>query len=56
MTGNKRFLLKTIRKRQFHFFGHIIRANGLEKQILSGEICHVLPKAEVDNAQNTQTV
>ena len=39
MTGYKRFLLKTIRKRQIQFFGHIIRADGLEMQILSGEIC-----------------
>ena len=39
MTGYKRFLPNTIRKRQLQFFGHIIRADGLEKQILSGEIC-----------------
>ena len=39
MAGYKRFLLKTIKKRQLQFFGHIIRADGLEKQILSGEIC-----------------
>ena len=39
MTGYKRFLLKPIRKRQLQFFGHIIRADGLEKKILSGEIC-----------------
>ena len=39
MTGYKRFLLKTIRKRQLQFFGHIIRADGIEKQISSGEIC-----------------
>ena len=40
MTGHKRFLLKTIRKRQLQFFfGHVIRAYGLEKQILSGKIC-----------------
>ena len=40
MTGHKRFLLKTIRKRQLQFFlGHLIRADGLEKQILSGKIC-----------------
>ena len=38
MTGYKRSLLKTIRIRQLQFFGHIIRADGLEKQILSGEI------------------
>ena len=38
MTGRKRFLLKTIRKRQLQFFWHLIRADGLEKQILSGKI------------------
>ena len=38
MTGYKRSLLRTIRKRQLQFFGHINRANGLEKQILSGKI------------------
>ena len=37
--GYKRFLLKTIRKGQLQFFGHINRAGGLEKQILSGKIC-----------------
>ena len=54
---HKRFLLKTIRKRQlqYFFFWHLIRADGLEKQILSGKICGtILPKAKVDNAQNTQ--
>ena len=39
MTGHKRFLLKTIRKRQLQFLGYLIRADGLEKQILSGKIC-----------------
>ena len=34
MTG-----LKTIRKRQLQFFLHLIRADGLEKQIWSGTIC-----------------
>ena len=38
MTAHKRFLLKTIRKRQLQFFWHLIRADGLEKQILSGKI------------------
>ena len=38
MTGYKRFLLKTIRKGQLQFVGHIIRADGLEKQRLSGKI------------------
>ena len=50
MTEYKRFLLKTIRKKTTSIFGHINRADGLEKQILSGE------EAEEDNAQNTQTV
>ena len=39
MAGYKRSLLKTIRKRQLHFVGHINLADGLEKQILSGKIC-----------------
>ena len=39
MAGYKRSLLKTIRKRQLHFWGHINRAGGLEKQIWSGKIC-----------------
>ena len=39
MAGYKRFLLKTIRKRQLQLFGHIDRADGLENQILSGKIC-----------------
>ena len=50
MTGYKRFILKTIRKKTTSIFGHINRADGLEKQILNGE------EAEEDNAQNTQTV
>ena len=50
MTSYKRFLLKTIWKKQLQFFGRINRADGLKKQILSGE------EAEEDNAQNTQTV
>ena len=37
MGGYKRSL--TIRKRQLQFFGHINRADRLEKQILSGKIC-----------------
>ena len=52
--GYKKSLLKTIIKRQLQFFGHINRADGLEKQILSGKICGT--KAEEENAQNTQTV
>ena len=39
MAGYKRSLLKTIRKTQMQLFGHINRADGLEKQILSGKIC-----------------
>ena len=39
MAGHKRSLLKIIRKGQLQFFGHINRADGLEKQILSGKIC-----------------
>ena len=39
MAGYKRSLLKTIRKRQLQFFGHINRADGLKKQILSEKIC-----------------
>ena len=54
MTGYKRFLLKTISKRQLQFVGDIIRADGLEEQILKGGICGT--KAKENNAQNTQTV
>ena len=38
IAGYKRSPLKTIRKRQLQIFGHINRADGLEKQILSGNI------------------
>ena len=38
MPGYKRSPLKTIRKRQLQFFGHINRADGIDKQILSGKI------------------
>ena len=38
MAGDKRYLLKTIRKRQLRFFGHINRADGMKKQILTGKI------------------
>ena len=37
----KRSPLKIIRKRQLQFLGHINRADGLEKQILSGKICGI---------------
>ena len=50
MTGYKRFLLKTIRKRTTSIFGYINKADELQKQIFSGE------EAEEDNAQNTETV
>ena len=39
MVRYKRSLLKIIRARQMKFFGHIIRADGLEKQLLCGKIC-----------------
>ena len=39
MAGYKRSLLNTIRKRQLQFFGHINRADGLQKQIFRGKIC-----------------
>ena len=38
IAGYKRSLLKTIRKIQLQFFWHINRANGPERQILSGKI------------------
>ena len=34
----KRSLVKTIRKRQLEFLGHICRKNGIEKQMLCGKI------------------
>ena len=39
MAGYNRSILKTIRIRQLQFFGHINRADGLKKQIMSGKIC-----------------
>ena len=39
MAEYKRSLLNTIRKRQLKFFGHVNRADGLEKLLLSGKIC-----------------
>ena len=39
MAGYKRSLLKTISKNQLQYFGHINRADQLEKQILGGKIC-----------------
>ena len=57
MAGYKTSLLKTIRIRQLQFFGHIRRAGGLEKQILSGKLARFeVPKAEEDNAHNKQAV
>ena len=41
LAGYVRSLLNTIRKRQLEFFGHIIRANGIEKRLLCGKICGV---------------
>ena len=38
ISGYKRSLMKTIRKRQMKFFGHMIRADRLEKQLLCGKI------------------
>ena len=38
MAGYKRSLIKTIRERQLNFFGHINRANRLEKQLLCGKV------------------
>ena len=54
MAGSKISLLKTIRTKQLQFWGHIKRAGGLEKQILSGKICGT--KSRGRHAQNTQTV
>ena len=39
MAGYERSLLKTIRKSQQQYFGHIHRADWLKKQILGGKIC-----------------
>jgi len=41
MSGYKRTLLTTIRKRQLKFFGHLNRADGLEKRLLCGKISGV---------------
>ena len=41
MAGYLRSLLKTIRKKATTIFGHINRADGLEKQILNGKICGI---------------
>ena len=38
ISGYKRSLMKIIRKRQLKFFGHMIRADRLEKQLLCGKI------------------
>ena len=54
MAGYKKSLLKPTTKRQLQFFGHTNRADGPEKTLLCGKIW--VPKAEEDNAQNTQTV
>ena len=39
MAGYKRSLLENHQKKTTTIFGHINRADGLEKQILSGKIC-----------------
>ena len=39
LAGYRRALMKTIRRRQLEFFGHINRADRLEKQLLCGKIC-----------------
>ena len=39
MARHKRSLRKNVRKRQLQFFGHVSRADGLEKQMFSGMIC-----------------
>ena len=44
----------TSEKRQLQFFGHINRADGLKKHILSEKICGT--KSRVRHAQNTQTI
>ena len=38
ISGYKRSLIKTVRKRQLKFLGHVIRADRLEKQLLCGKI------------------
>ena len=45
MAGYKRSLLKTIRKRQLQIFWLINRTDGIEKQILSGNICGIKRRA-----------
>ncbi|GFO02054.1 endonuclease-reverse transcriptase [Plakobranchus ocellatus] len=39
MAGYKRSLLNIIRERQLDFYGHIIRAGGLEKLLWSPKMC-----------------
>ena len=39
MARYKRSLLKIIRARQMKFFGNIIRADEMAKQLLCGKIC-----------------
>ena len=38
LSGTSRSLMKTVRKRQMEFLGHINRKNGLEKIVLCGKI------------------
>ena len=53
MVVYKRSLLKTVSKRQLQFCGHINRADGIEKQILSRKICGIKSRGRL--AQNTQS-
>ena len=38
LVGEDRQLLRTVRKRQFDFFGHVMRRNGMEKLTVTGMI------------------
>ena len=57
MARYEKFLLKTTRKRQLQFLGHIYRerADKLDLSKYSVEK-FVVPKADEDNAKNTQTI
>ena len=54
MAAYKRYLLKTIRKRQLHFVG--IQTELMDKKSKHRMERFVIPIAEEDNAQNTETV
>ena len=45
MARLKKNLLKIITARQMKLFGHIIRADGMEKQLLCGKICGTKSRA-----------